>query len=198
MARIRNRAPIHPMAPNVPRIVAAISYVIHEARKRNQCVTQYDIVKTLFLADRASLNKFGRPITFDNYVAMKDGPVPSTSYNLLKSDDRTLRRCKITLPWTSKPAPSEGKNACAFEISAADVKVDSLSPSDMEQLSDALTVVKSLGFTQVRKLTHDDPAYVEAWDSEGMNKSYSMSYSLLFDIPNDELAKDLSFLSKHI
>jgi uncharacterized phage-associated protein len=198
MPRTRTRAPIHAMTPNVPRIVAAISYVIDEARKRNECVTQYDIVKTLFLADRASLNKFGRPITFDNYVAMKDGPVPSTSYNLLKSDEKTLKRCKVKLPWTSKPAPSEGKKAFSFEIPAKAVEIDSLSPSDIDQLSNALTVVKSLGFRQVRKLTHDDPAYQEAWDAEGMQNSYSMSYSLLFDVPNEELAKDLSFLSKHV
>src|ERR1700728_703327 len=197
MARPRRRAPIDPMTPNVPRIIAAISCVIDEARKRNERVTQYDIVKTLFLADRASLNKFGRPITFDNYVAMKDGPVPSTSYNFLKSDDKTLRRYKATVPWRSKPAPEQGAKACAFEIAAGTASLDSLSPSDIEELSNALTVVKTLGFSQVRKLTHDDPAYVEAWDAEGINKSYSMSYSLLFEVPNEDLAKDLSFLSKH-
>ena len=198
MARPRTRAPIHPMTPNVPRILAAISFVINEAADRKETVTQYDIVKTLFLADRASLNKFGRPITFDNYVAMKDGPVPSTSYNFLKSDEKTLRRCSIkTLPWQSKPALKEGAKARSFEMQGH-VDFDALSPSDLEELSNALTVVKSLGFSQVRKLTHDDPAYVEAWDLEGMNKSYSMSYSLLFDVPNEDMAKDLSFLSKHV
>jgi|HubBroStandDraft_3_1064219.scaffolds.fasta_scaffold257642_2 uncharacterized phage-associated protein len=197
MARQHNRAPIHAMTPNVPRILSAISFVIDEARKRNECVTQYDIVKTLFLADRASLNKFGRPITFDNYVAMKDGPVPSTAYDLLKFDDKTLKRLKVSPPWTSKPAPDQGRKALAFEIPETAVRVDALSPSDTDELSKALTVVKSLGFSQVRKLTHDDPAYVEAWDPEGMNSCYSMSYSLLFEVPNEELAQDLSFLSKH-
>jgi uncharacterized phage-associated protein len=197
MARPRPRAPIHQMTPNASRILAAISYVIDEARKRNQPVTQYDIVKTLFLADRASLNRFGRPITFDNYVAMKDGPVPSTSYNFLKSDEKTLKRYKIRVPWSSEPAPQEGAKARVFLIPAESVELGALSPSDIDELGNALTVVKTLGFTQVRKLTHDDPAYVEAWDPEGINKSYSMSYSLLFDAPNDDLAKDISFLSKH-
>lgn len=186
------------MTPNIPRIAAAICYVIDEGRKRNQRVTQYDIVKTLFLADRASLNKFGRPITFDNYVAMKDGPVPSTSYNLLKSDANTLRRLNFSVPWTSKPAPEFGAKAKAFEMGAESVNTDALSPSDLDQLCSALTIVKSLGFTQVRKLTHDDPAYVEAWDPEGIRDSYAMSYSLLFDVPNEKLASDISFLSKHV
>ena len=70
----RRRAPVHTMTPNTDRIIAAIAVVIKEARQANAVVTQYDILKALFLADRAHLNKFGRPITFDNYVAMKDVP----------------------------------------------------------------------------------------------------------------------------
>lgn len=198
MPRPRSLAPIHPMTPNIPRIIGAISFVIDEGRKRDQRVTQYDIVKTLFLADRASLNKFGRPITFDNYVAMKDGPVPSTSYNLLKKDPRTLRRLRISVPWDSSPAPEFGALAKAYTMSAEKVCTDTLSPSDLEELSSALTIVKSLGFSQVRKLTHDDRAYVEAWDPEGISSRYAMSYSLLFDVPNEQLASDISFLSKHV
>ncbi|MEA2990753.1 MAG: hypothetical protein QOG83_3464 [Alphaproteobacteria bacterium] len=194
----RPRATIFPMKPNVPRILAAISYVIDQARRRDQRVTQYEIVKTIFLADRASLNKFGRPITFDNYAAMKDGPVPSTSYNFLKGDANALRRHKVAVPWRSVPAPEYGARAKAFEIPEDKVRLDALSPSDIEELADALTIVKALGFAQVKKLTHDDPAYVEAWDGEGDATSYSMSYSLLFDIPNEELARELSFLSKHV
>ena len=57
-------------------------------------ITQYDIVKSLFLADKAHLNRYGRPITFDNYFAMKDGPVPNLAYNLLKRDNYSLRRLR--------------------------------------------------------------------------------------------------------
>lgn len=35
------------------------------------------LIKLLYLADREALLKFGRPITFDWYVAMPHGPVPS-------------------------------------------------------------------------------------------------------------------------
>ena len=197
MMTSRNRAPLHPMKPNVPRILAAISFIIDQGRQRGQRITQYDIVKALFLADKASLNKFGRPITFDNYVAMKDGPVPSLAYDFLKGDRNQLQHHRVTLPWTSKP-PEFGQRARAFEIQAENVCFDALAPSDIEALASALTVVKSLGFSQVRRLTHEDPAYVEAWDAEGVSKSYSMSYSLLFDIPNEEMASELSFLSNHV
>ena len=60
-----------------------------------------------------------------------------------------------------------------------------------------LVKVKRLGFKQVRKLTHEDPAYKEAWDENGLVRSFSMSLSLLFDKPNEEEARNLEFVSKH-
>ena len=74
------------MKPNVGRILAALYHVIKEARDRKRDVSQYDLVKSLFLADRSHLNEWGRPITYDNYTAMKHGPVPSLAYDLLKAN----------------------------------------------------------------------------------------------------------------
>ena len=162
-------------------------------------ITQYDIVKSLFLADKAHLNRYGRPITFDNYFAMKDGPVPNLAYNLLKRDNYSLRRLRIKeVPWTSTLAPKISENAKFFSSKEGqDNPEDHLSDSDMEELRNALAKVKRLGFKQVRKLTHDDPAYVDAWDEDGLVRSFSMSLSLLFDKPNEEEARNLEFFSKH-
>jgi uncharacterized phage-associated protein len=194
----RQRAPLHDLMPHVPRIVAAIAVIIDEAKSRGLPVTQYDLVKALFLADRGHLNKFGRPITFDNYVAMKDGPVASLSYNFLKEDAASLRRHKIRLPWRRRAAPELGTRAFAFDVDIGDVDTTILSPSDLQELKSAITIVKSLGFRQVRKLTHEDQAYIEAWEDDGPSTRYKMSLSLLFDVPNEELATELAFLSRHV
>jgi len=186
------------MTPNVERIIAAISYVIDEARERGYRVTQYDISKSLFLADRSHLNKFGRPVTFDNYVAMENGPVPSLSYDFLKEDAGAIRRYRVAIPWTRTPAPDISPRAYSYEISKTQVITDALSPSDLDELRAAIIVVKSLGFQQVRRLTHDDQAYIEAWDGEAEAKNNHMSLSLMFDVPNEEAAKELAFLSKHL
>lgn len=66
----------------------------------------------------------------------------------------------------------------------------------MAELSRGLTIVASLGFGQVRRLTHGDPAYLDAWE-DGSAKSFPMSYALLFDQPNPELARDIAFMSQH-
>ena len=195
--RPHKRAALHEMRPHKARIIAAISCIVDLGRELGVPVTQYDIVKTLFVADKVHLNKYGRPVTYDNYVAMKDGPVPSLAYNFLKNDRFALLG-EPPLPWSRKQAPKElGKRAFAYEIEPDKVNCEALSPSDIAELKAALKAVKSLGFNQVRHLTHEHPAYVEAWENHGSSASVKMSYSLLFDNPNEELARDLAFFSKH-
>jgi uncharacterized phage-associated protein len=41
------------------------------------------LLKLLYLADRRALLELGRPITFDRYVSMDQGPVLSQTYNLM-------------------------------------------------------------------------------------------------------------------
>ena len=130
---------------------------------------------------------------------MKDGPVPSSTYDLLKQAPRTLRDFGRPFPWTRRPAPEVSRRAFAFEHPARDLNPDVLSPSDMKALQEALTVVKALGFKQVRKLTHDDPAYLDAWEDNGPeNSRYPMSYTLLYESPSEQKAMDLAFFSQHL
>jgi uncharacterized phage-associated protein len=191
----KNAVPVFKMKPSVERIVEAILFIIQEAQKRGLRVTQYDIVKTLFLADKAHLNKFGRPITYDNYTAMEHGPVPSVAYNILKEESRTIERLSVKVPW--KRVKSVGKEYI-YQKPARGYNDDILSESDISALSEMLTVVKSLGFAQVRRLTHEDLAYDVAWKNRGEAKSSAMSYALLFDTPDIEMAQEISFASQHI
>jgi antitoxin SocA-like protein len=158
------RAPITPLRPKPDKIIAAVCYLIQSAEKQGLQITQYDIVKSLFLADKAHLNRYGRPITFDNYTAMENGPVPSTSYNFLKRDNYSMKTFGIKdFPWKSALAPNISKQAEVFTLKAQDVSFDALSESDIEELSGAFVRVKELGFGKIRALTHEDPAYLAAF-----------------------------------
>lgn len=185
------------MTPNADRIREAILHVLVEAERRNDVVTQYDIAKAIFLADRAHLNKYGRPITYDKYVAMEHGPVPSFAYDVLKHDKRRIDRIG-GVQWSRRAAPEISKNAYVYNNPEREADTDILAPSDLEEISAALVVVKALGFSQIRKLTHEDPAYVDAWEDDSGRKSFEMSYALLFDSVNDEMAEHVAFASKHI
>lgn len=186
------------LRPHLGRIVESVLFLVNKAQERKQTLTQYEIVKAIFLADRAHLNNYGRPITFDNYVAMVHGPVPSTTYNILKEEASTVRRYGRKLPWKRRPAPEISNKSLAFHSPARTHDSDVLSDSDVKALEEALTIVKALDFKQIRKITHEDAAYEAAWNDEGGRQQYPMNYSLLFGIPNGERAEELSFLSRHL
>jgi hypothetical protein len=49
-------------------------------------ITPFFAAKVFFLAEKWHLNRFGRPIIGDTYVAMHDGPVPSAIYDIIKGN----------------------------------------------------------------------------------------------------------------
>lgn len=192
----RAKAPVIRLTPHKRRVLETILYLLGEAARRRVALTQYDIVKSAFIADRTHVNRFGRPITFDNYYAMEHGPVPSYLYDLLKNEslvrnDFSLRE----LPWDKNKG--NGK-AYLFSNPKRAYDPDVLSESDIEALSAALTVVSKLQFSQIRRLTHEDPAYVDAWEDNGDADAYPMSYGLLFEVPNFQRAEELAFASEHV
>jgi uncharacterized phage-associated protein len=185
------------LTPNARRIQAALYHVMLEAQRRGQNVSQYDLVKTLFLADRAHLNEWGRPVTYDNYSAMKHGPVPSLAYDFLKSNANSLREHRIDiLPWTSVERANSVRHFFPNE-NALDVDLY-LSSSDLEALDDALGMVLRLGFSQIRKLTHEDPAYLDAWREGGVKAAYEMKLGLLYERPDFERAEMLAEYSPYV
>ena len=44
------------------------------------------LMKLLYLADRETLHRWGRPITFDSYASMDKGPILSTTLNLMTDE----------------------------------------------------------------------------------------------------------------
>lgn len=194
----RKKAPVVALRPNKEKILQALLYLIEQGDKRGVVVTQYTILKTFFFADRAHLNRYGRPITFDNYKAMKDGPVASLVYDILKNNVNFPALFGVAGPlWEKTAAPEISARAFRFHSCKAKPDLDMLSESDIEALSDALTITTTLSFGQIKRLTHEDPAYIDAWEDEDPALAYDMSIGMLFDTPNFDQAKELAFLSQH-
>lgn len=180
---------------NRHKLLEAILYLIAKGEADGRPLTQYQIVKSLFLADTAHLNAYGRPITFDNYAALEFGPVPVEAYDMLKPG----------YPWgkwfglPQEPWERHQVSARAFEYCrpAREANLRALSKSDIKALTAALERVRELGFGGVRDETHEHPAYVEAWDRRGGARSAPMTYAKLFDHPDEDLVADLAFASTH-
>jgi len=185
-----DRRPIK-LTADLKKIQEAILYVL----SLEAGLTQYEIAKTLFLADRAHLNKHGRPITFDNYVAMEHGPVPSQAYDALKPAYDYPAHFGSERPWLSRPDDQHPKTNRYTPRREPDLRY--LSPTDLAELKSALGTVRSLSFGQLRRLTHEDPAYIEAWAvAEGADRrSVPMLLALLIDNDGESRAEDLAYIS---
>jgi len=184
------------ITPNGPKVREAIVCVIREADSRDLSVSQFDILKTLFVADKEHLNKYGRPITFDEYVAMPDGPVPSLAYDLLKDALEAQREAGIESPlWKSM---SDGGKKKRFFEASRDSSDDILSESDVEELIAALIKIKSWGYKKTWDYVHADPAYIEAWEKRGNSQHHHMEYSMILNTRDADQADDIKFLSSHL
>ena len=195
----RHEPKVARMQPNGDRIREALLFLIGEAGDIRVDTTLPRLPVGTMNESGFHLNRFGRPITFDNYSAMKDGPVASRLYGVLKHETTSLSAIGLRRPaWQRQAAPQISERAFVFSRPSRKYDADILSESDIEALSEALTVVASLSFSQIRKLTHGDPAYIAAWRDDGNKKAYDMNLGLFFDIPNFEKAEELAFISKHV
>lgn len=144
----------------------AIEGILWLAYRDSGNVDIYKIVKAFFFADLYHLNKYGRPIAGDHYVAMKYGPVPSDTYNIISRDRLTIGEYPEEF-FELKGNVVVGKRA---------PNLDLLSESDIEALEVGWDKVKSLNFQEVLRLAHDHPAYKKTWehrrtDSDNINFS---------------------------
>ncbi len=156
--------------------------------------SQYDIVKSVFLADKSHLLRYGRPITFDTYYAMKDGPVPSFTYDALKPNFDFRKEFGEERPWISVPDRDNPKIQ-KFVGTRRKANTQLLSETDMELLKEAAGTVQLLDFSQIRRLTHEDPAYEEAWKRRGDAERAQMKMQLLG--ADDEQVENLIYISQH-
>lgn len=68
---------------NEEKATAAAAVLLKPSGRR---MSYFKLIKLLYLAERRSLQRYGRPICGDDYVAMNHGPVMSIIYNLIKEE----------------------------------------------------------------------------------------------------------------
>ena len=137
-------------------------------------VTRYFACKTLYFADVAHLNDFGCPISGDKYVAMKNGPVPSFFYNLMKNEtlDGDLKK-----DFDISIKTIEVKGEKSFEIKALrKANLDCFSKCETDYLKQALDYCKSKSFGELQEETHQHPAWINAREREKTSKNPSIDY----------------------
>ena len=160
--------------PNVSKIRESVLFLLNSA---SGDLDQYKIAKAVFLADVSHLNRYGRPITYDNYVAMDFGPVPSKTYELLSKSPETLE--------VEVKAQEHKRNFFGPLRRHEELE---LSESDEIELESALKTVEPMSFGKLMKLTHDHIAWKTARQGK-KNRAPQMEYAQLFEI-HDQVQAD--------
>jgi len=128
-------------------------------------ITQYYVGKVLFFADREHFLDYGRPITGDKYVAMEHGPVPSFVRDILKSDSDSPD--EIIQAFHDRLIVERINNL--QKLHSKGVAREQLSGSDISYITESVAEHGSMPFEDLKKKSHQDPAYEAAWLKDGFN-----------------------------
>ncbi len=145
----------------VEKAVAAVAYLASQTGE-----SMYPVLKMLYLADRCHLERYGRFIVGDHYVAMEKGPVPSVTYDMLKfvRGDRSF----FDGGEVAKLAFGLDRQTHRFSLHGAP-SFDALSESDIECLEEVVALCKEKGAKYIRDASHDD-----AWKATTRNSDMAM------------------------
>lgn len=168
---------------NIKKTLEAILYVSSKCPD----VGFHSICKLFFYADIYHLNTYGRPVFGDEYEALQYGPVPRTTYNLLKQDPLLFEALN-----EDQPFEVIKKGTKPIVIPHREAEMDYFSKSDIEALNYAIENFSTLSFKELTKISHEHPAWINA-GSFGR-----MDYEDFIDPSNKELIFDLKENSQYI
>lgn len=138
---------------NTEKAVEAVAFVASE----RPGLSQKFFAKIFFYAEKWHLNDYGRPIIADTYIAMKQGPVPSTVRDLI------LQKWN----WTEKPENFDASikviDDCGlFRVIAREgAQFDRLSNTDKAMLRKAIAFCADMTPDELSAISHQDRAWYE-------------------------------------
>ena len=166
---------VSPFRFNLEKAIEAILYIIENGTEN----TLHHISKVMYFADKEHIEKYGRFICGDSYVAMKHGPVPSGIYDILKTvrgdfifnlPDALLQDLHATLEIVDKYRVNNLRT----------VNLDFFSESDLECLDNSIQRYGHLSFDELTELSHDS-----AWDNTNTNDFMELE-DIISTIDNSE------------
>jgi uncharacterized phage-associated protein len=110
------------------------------------------LIKILYLSDRKSLVRRGRPITGDRMVSMPHGPVLSRIYDQIKLGSEGEQG----QDWSEYLSERQGNTVA---LKQPDPPVDELSEFERDILREEHAQYREFSFGQLKKMTHDLPEY---------------------------------------
>jgi uncharacterized phage-associated protein len=165
------------------KALAALAFVASE----RPGLTPFYVAKVFYVAEKRHVNRYGRPIVADTYVAMTEGPVPSTIKNYIDENWH----------WVSQPegvieafTVRRGQGLPKLMPGSREPRLEYLSDSDKECLLEAIAFCDGKSPDELSFLTHLD----KAWSNAAVNQP--MDYADFVDDDNPHRAEILETLEE--
>ena len=161
---------------NTDTAIHAVLYILAQLKKKGISADFIRIFKILYFADREHLLKYGRTITGDVYIAMRQGPVPSIIYDIFK----VLRDGPN--PFSQAPLlDNYFKVSDKYFVEALrDYDLDFLSQTDINELNEAISKYAQIDSARLSEISHGS-----AWKNTYADSPMSFA-DILKEIGADE------------
>jgi len=138
---------------NVKRILSILRYLQDYLEGTPENKNYMKLIKLVYFADRYHMRKYGTFITHDDYYAIKLGPIPTRTLNIVTLNDfyLQLELSRIDCDYVKKNIYREGNNITIN----ADVDFRLISKSAMKALDFALKTFSKFDQFQLSDITHD-------------------------------------------
>lgn len=165
---------------SINKIIQLLAYIQEKSHINNYL----KLIKLLFFADRYSLRTYGVPLTYDQYQAMRYGPVCSNTYDVIKKEDMFISSVSAKeRKLIEKSLQKTDKYSIEF---LKPVNEKMLSISDKDSLDFAIANFGNISPFALASISHDYPEwkkYAKELNS-GEVKRETMSYEDFFDDPD--------------
>lgn len=122
---------------------------------REPHIEKLKLIKLVYLAERRALSQYGRPMLYDEFYSLKDGPICSSTLNGINGElDASTWSSLIALD-------SNGRNVHPVREVGRD-DLDEVSDAEMDVLESVWAEFKDFTSSQIRNWTHKHcPEYTE-------------------------------------
>jgi len=174
----------NPFDFNAKKAIESVLYIIENGTQP----TFHHVSKVLYFADKKHLERYGRFICGDSYIAMKNGPVPSGVYDLLK-----IVRGDLSPIFYPPQEFIDGIHQAIDILGRYSIIIrrkpdtDMFSDSDIECLNNSIKKYGNLSFSQLTELSHDN-----AWKSADQNDLIEIDHIIAGFDNSAELSEHLS------
>ncbi len=122
---------------------------------RQPDIEKLKLIKLMYLAERAALAKYGRPMIYDELYSLKDGPICSSALNGINGEIDSDT-------WSRYIVMDANRRNIHLQMNVSRDDLDEVSDAEMDVLESVWSEFGHFTAGQIRQWTHDHcPEYTE-------------------------------------